>query len=93
MKALVTVKRVIDYNVKPRVKADGTGVDLANVKMSMNPFDEIAVEEALRLREKWRDGKRSPRKETDALTSPAVANSPSEASQSDQGEKGKARTD
>ena len=52
MKALVTVKRVIDYNVKPRVKADGTGVDLANVKMSMNPFDEIAVEEALRLREK-----------------------------------------
>ena len=52
MKALVCVKRVIDYNVKPRVKADGTGVDLANVKMSMNPFDEIAVEEALRLREK-----------------------------------------
>jgi len=52
MKALVTVKRVIDYNVKPRVKADGTGVDLANVKMSMNPFDEIAVEEALRQREK-----------------------------------------
>ncbi|MDY0013291.1 MAG: electron transfer flavoprotein subunit beta/FixA family protein [Rhodocyclaceae bacterium] len=51
MKALVAVKRVIDYNVKPRVKADGTGVDLANVKMSMNPFDEIAVEEALRLRE------------------------------------------
>jgi len=52
VKALVCVKRVIDYNVKPRVKADGTGVDLANVKMSMNPFDEIAVEEALRLREK-----------------------------------------
>jgi electron transfer flavoprotein beta subunit len=52
MKALVCVKRVIDYNVKPRVKADGSGVDLANVKMSMNPFDEIAVEEALRLREK-----------------------------------------
>ena len=52
MKVLVPVKRVIDYNVKPRVKADGTGVDLANVKMSMNPFDEIAVEEALRLREK-----------------------------------------
>ncbi|WP_225009940.1 electron transfer flavoprotein subunit beta/FixA family protein [Novosphingobium percolationis] len=52
MKALVTVKRVIDYNVKPRVKADGTGVDLANVKMSMNPFDEIAVEEAIRLKEK-----------------------------------------
>ncbi len=52
MKALVCVKRVIDYNVKPRVKSDGSGVDLANVKMSMNPFDEIAVEEALRLREK-----------------------------------------
>ena len=52
MKALVTVKRVIDYNVKPRVKADGSGVDLANVKMSMNPFDEIAVEEAIRLKEK-----------------------------------------
>ncbi|KLE34376.1 electron transfer flavoprotein subunit beta/FixA family protein [Aurantiacibacter luteus] len=51
MKILVPVKRVIDYNVKPRVKADGSGVDLANVKMSMNPFDEIAVEEALRLRE------------------------------------------
>ncbi len=49
MKALVCVKRVIDYNVKPRVKSDGTGVDLANVKMSMNPFDEIAVEEAIRL--------------------------------------------
>ena len=52
MKVLVAVKRVIDYNVKPRVKMDGSGVDLANVKMSMNPFDEIAVEEALRLREK-----------------------------------------
>ncbi len=52
MKALVCVKRVIDYNVKPRVKADGSGVDLANVKMSMNPFDEIAVEEAIRLKEK-----------------------------------------
>ncbi len=51
MKILVPVKRVIDYNVKVRVKADGSGVDLANVKMSMNPFDEIAVEEALRLRE------------------------------------------
>ncbi|MBA4781455.1 MULTISPECIES: electron transfer flavoprotein subunit beta/FixA family protein [Pseudomonadota] len=51
MKILVPVKRVIDYNVKPRVKADGTGVDLANVKMSMNPFDEIAVEEALRIKE------------------------------------------
>jgi electron transfer flavoprotein beta subunit len=52
MKVLVPVKRVIDYNVKPRVKADGTGIDLANVKMSMNPFDEIAVEEAIRLKEK-----------------------------------------
>jgi electron transfer flavoprotein beta subunit len=52
MKLLVAVKRVIDFNVKPRVKADGTGVDLANVKMSMNPFDEIAVEEAIRLKEK-----------------------------------------
>ena len=52
MKALVCVKRVIDYNVKPRVKSDGSGVDLANVKMSMNPFDEIAVEEAIRLKEK-----------------------------------------
>src|SRR4051794_8341954 len=52
MKALVCVKRVIDYNVKPRVKADGSGVDLANVKMSMNPFDEIAIEEAIRLKEK-----------------------------------------
>ena len=51
MKVLVPVKRVIDYNVKVRVKSDGTGVDLANVKMSMNPFDEIAVEEAIRLRE------------------------------------------
>ncbi|MDB5663666.1 electron transfer flavoprotein subunit beta/FixA family protein [Cypionkella sp.] len=52
MKLLVPVKRVIDYNVKPRVKADGSGVDLANVKMSMNPFDEIALEEAIRLKEK-----------------------------------------
>ena len=52
MKVLVAVKRVIDYNVKPRVKMDGSGVDLANVKMSMNPFDEIAIEEAIRLREK-----------------------------------------
>lgn len=52
MKVLVPVKRVIDYNVKARVKADQTGVDLANVKMSMNPFDEIAVEEAVRLKEK-----------------------------------------
>jgi len=51
MKILVPVKRVIDYNVKPRVKPDGSGVDLANVKMSMNPFDEIAVEEAIRLKE------------------------------------------
>jgi len=52
MKVLVPVKRVIDYNVKVRVKPDQTGVDLANVKMSMNPFDEIAVEEAVRLKEK-----------------------------------------
>ncbi len=52
MKILVPVKRVVDYNVKVRVKSDGTGVDIANVKMSMNPFDEIAVEEAVRLREK-----------------------------------------
>ncbi len=51
MKILVPVKRVVDYNVKIRVKADGSGVELANVKMSMNPFDEIAVEEALRLKE------------------------------------------
>jgi electron transfer flavoprotein beta subunit len=51
MKILVPVKRVVDYNVKIRVKSDGSGVDLANVKMSMNPFDEIAIEEALRLRE------------------------------------------
>ena len=56
MKILVAVKRVVDYNVKVRVKADGTGVDLANVKMSMNPFDEIAVEEAVRLREKGAAG-------------------------------------
>jgi electron transfer flavoprotein beta subunit len=52
MKLLVPVKRVVDYNVKVRVKADGTGVETANVKMSMNPFDEIAVEEAVRLKEK-----------------------------------------
>lgn len=52
MKVIVPVKRVIDFNVKPRVKSDGTGVELANVKMSMNPFDEIAVEEAIRLKEK-----------------------------------------
>src|SRR5260370_35980769 len=51
MKILVPVKRVVDYNVKIRVKADGSGVELANVKMSMNPFDEIAVEEAIRLKE------------------------------------------
>ena len=51
MKVLVPVKRVVDYNVKVRVKSDGTGVDIANVKMSMNPFDEIAVEEAMRLKE------------------------------------------
>ena len=52
MKALVAVKRVVDYNVKVRVKSDGTGVDISNVKMSMNPFDEIAIEEAVRLKEK-----------------------------------------
>ena len=52
MKVLVSVKRVVDYNVKVRVKSDGSGVDIANVKMSMNPFDEIAIEEAVRLREK-----------------------------------------
>src|SRR6187549_390370 len=51
MKVLVPVKRVVDYNVKVRVKSDGTGVELQNVKMSMNPFDEIAVEEALRIKE------------------------------------------
>jgi len=52
MKLIVPIKRVLDYNVKPRVKADGSGVDLSNVKMSMNPFDEIAVEEAVRLKER-----------------------------------------
>jgi electron transfer flavoprotein beta subunit len=52
MKILVPVKRVLDYNLKPRVKADGSGIDLANVKLSMNPFDEIALEEAIRLKEK-----------------------------------------
>src|SRR5499425_4747 len=52
MKLLVSIKRVVDFNVKVRVKPDGTGVDTANVKMSMNPFDEIAVEEAVRLKEK-----------------------------------------
>mgnify|MGYP000886034046 CR=1 FL=1 len=51
MKALVAVKRVVDYNVKVRVKADGSDVDIDNVKMSMNPFDEVAVEEAVRLKE------------------------------------------
>ena len=51
MKVLVAVKRVLDYNVKARVKSDGSGVDLANQKLSMNPFDEIACEEAVRLRE------------------------------------------
>ncbi len=51
MKVLVAVKRVIDFNVKIRVKSDGTGVETANVKMSMNPFDEIAVEEAIRMQE------------------------------------------
>ena len=51
MKVLVPIKRVVDYNVKIRVKSDNSGVELANVKMSMNPFDEIAVEEAIRLKE------------------------------------------
>src|SRR3990170_2458142 len=51
MKVLVPIKRVVDYNVKIRLKPDGSGVDIANVKMSMNPFDEIAIEEALRMRE------------------------------------------
>ena len=55
MRVLVPVKRVVDYNVKIRVKPDGTGVDLANVKMSMNPFDEIAVEEAIRLKREGQD--------------------------------------
>ena len=52
MKILVPVKRVLDYNVKARVKADGSGIDLTNVKMSMNPFDEIALEEAIRIKKK-----------------------------------------
>ncbi|MEG0224663.1 MAG: electron transfer flavoprotein subunit beta/FixA family protein, partial [Comamonas sp.] len=56
MKIIVPVKRVVDYNVKVRVKSDGTGVDIASVKMSMNPFDEIAVEEAVRLKEKGAAG-------------------------------------
>ena len=55
MKVLVPVKRVVDYNVKVRVKSDGTGVDIANVKMSMNPFDEIAVEEAVRFKRSVQD--------------------------------------
>jgi electron transfer flavoprotein beta subunit len=55
MKIIVPAKRVIDYNVKPRVKSDGTGVDLTDIKLSMNPFDEIAVKEPIRLKEKaWR---------------------------------------
>ena len=58
MKVLVPVKRVIDYNVKVRVKSDQTGVDLANVKMSMNPFDEISVEEAVRMKERDRSHRR-----------------------------------
>jgi electron transfer flavoprotein alpha/beta subunit len=61
VKILVPVKRVVDYNVKVRVKSDGTGVDIANVKMSMNPFDEIAVEEAVRLREAARPARSSRR--------------------------------
>jgi electron transfer flavoprotein beta subunit len=60
MKVLVPVKRVVDYNVKIRVKSDGSGVELANVKMSMNPFDEIAVEEAIRLKEAGKARRSSP---------------------------------
>ena len=60
MKILVPVKRVVDFNVKVRVKSDGSGVDLANVKMSMNPFDEIAVEEAVRIKERGRRPRSSP---------------------------------
>ena len=59
MKVLVPVKRVVDFNVKVRVKSDGSGVELANVKMSMNPFDEIAVEEAIRLKEAGKPPKSS----------------------------------
>ena len=73
MKILVPVKRVIDFNVKVRVKADGSGVDLANVKMSMNPFDEIAVEEAIRLKEKGvadRDRRRLDRRAPGAGNAP-----------------------
>ena len=69
MKVLVAVKRVVDYNVKIRVKADGTGVETANVKMSMNPFDEIAVEEAVRLqggRQGDRDHRRLARRRSNA---------------------------
>jgi electron transfer flavoprotein beta subunit len=78
MKILVPVKRVIDYNVKPRVKADGSGVDLANVKMSMNPFDEIAVEEAVRLKEAGKADEVvvvtiGPAKAQDILRTPAMA--------------------
>ena len=78
MKVLVPVKRVIDYNVKVRVKADGSGVDLANVKMSMNPFDEIAVEEAIRLKEKGcRDrGSSSSRSASSKHRKPCAPHSP-----------------
>ena len=80
MKILVPVKRVIDDNVKPRVKADGSGVELANVKMAMNPFDEIAVEEAIRLKEAGKaerdrrrvDRRRSRRRRRSAPRSPWV---------------------
>ncbi len=68
MKVLVPVKRVVDYNVKIRVKSDGSGVELANVKMSMNPFDEIAIEEAVRLKEKGtRDRNRRDFRRTDEV--------------------------
>lgn len=78
MKILVPVKRVTDYNVKIRVKADGSGVDLNNVKMSVNPFDEIAVEEAVRLKEsaarsvrtsRWGSNSTRPTSSAEALTS------------------------
>src|ERR687893_285566 len=70
MKVLVPVKRVVDYNVKIRVRPDGTGVELANVKMSMNPFDEIAVEEAIRLREQGKAADRGILVKTDAAVEP-----------------------
>ena len=70
MKILIPVKRVVDYNVKVRVKADQTGVELDNVKMSMNPFDEIAVEEAVRLKEKRRGKRIYSKSDSKCVTSP-----------------------